>query len=32
MGFLTRFISLGSVPGAMKNPESKTTYVQAIEI
>ena len=29
---LTRFIALGSMAGRFKAPESKTTYIQAIEI
>ena len=29
---LTRFIGLGSLPGPYKHEESKTTYIQAIEI
>jgi hypothetical protein len=29
---LCRFISLGSLPGKSKPPESKTVYIQAIEL
>jgi len=31
-GFLTRFIGLGSIPGKLKPVDSKSTYMQAIEL
>jgi hypothetical protein len=31
-GYLTRFIGLGSLPGKSKPADSKTTYIQAIEL